>query len=178
MSVALEEVREGDWDGLRRNQETVQRNLRQPTPNARVRRNAAAQVITNATLTAITFDTEVWDVGNLWKVGTPTRLTASVTGLWVVGANVQFQVSAVGQRQIRLVQNAALNFTVKNQMTNTDGNQPILDTYGFTRMVAGDYVELYVYQNSGGNLNVEGGADYTAVLWMYRLGGYTNEGIA
>lgn len=177
MSVALKTIEPGDWDAVRENQDIIQKNLRQPVPNARVLRTTN-QSLANVTLTPIAFDAESWDVGNLWKPGQPTRLTAPITGLYAMGANAQISVNANNQRQLRFIKNGTDNFAVKNMMTLTDGNQPLMELTSMYRLAAGDYIEFYIYQNSGVALNAEAGGTYSISFWMYRISGYTNEGIA
>src|SRR5688572_32190137 len=53
-------------------------------PAARVRRTTD-QLISNSIFVPISFDTEVFDTGNFWVIGSPTLFTISEAGMYAFG---------------------------------------------------------------------------------------------
>ena len=123
--------------------------------------STANQVITSGASVAVIFDTEVngYDTSNIHdNVTNNTRLTVpagyTLARLW---GSVLYQANATGHR--------ALNFR-KNNFSFYGGTSVsllpvggiILDTQiistPWVSCVAGDYFEMFTFQNSGGNLSV------------------------
>ena len=130
--------------------------------NARVRATrTTTQSITNTTDTAIAFTTEDFDTDAFHdNVTNNSRLTvpASMGGIYLIIANVEFAANATGLRQLtmRINGNAATTNTVGMANTPTGNATRIsrLSASGIVSLSAADYVEAYVFQESGGNLNV------------------------
>jgi hypothetical protein len=138
---------------------------------ARVYHNAA-QSIANATNTILAFNSERWDVGSCHDTVTNnSRLTAPAAGLYVMGANIAWDFSAAGtMRALHLKLNATTYIA-------TDYAGPISATFGNNQNIAclyflakGDYVEVDVYQNSGGALNVAQNGNFTPEAFFARIG--------
>lgn len=174
MAAALEYVEPGNWKAVQTNFDTISANLRAAMPQARVT-NAGNVAINNVTTTAVTFDTETYDVGGVHSVAANTsRLTAPITGLYNIVATVIYAAHATGLRITWLRINGAVNINGDERGNNGGGDAVIVSVPGHYRMLAGDYVEVTVFQNSGGALNILAGSS----LMMYRVGGYANEGVA
>jgi len=177
MSVALEYISPGNWEIVQRNAEITAKHLRAPMPNARVY-NSADISIPNATLTSLTFNSEHWDVGELHSTSVNTgRLTAPITGLYMIGGHVMWAVNSTNQRSIRIAVNGT-TIAIQTSMTLTDGNDPLQTIVSAYRLAKGSYAELQVYQNSGAALNARRGGNWSPEFWMVRIGGYENEGVA
>jgi hypothetical protein len=120
---------------------------------------SAAQVIANATNTAITWDTESADTDAIHSTVTNTsRLTvpAGMGGLWGIGYTLEWAIApGAGQRAAWL----SINGNTTGRLAyNLPASMPGTDTpayAGFTTVAlnAGDFVELYVYQATGGNVS-------------------------
>lgn len=182
MSVALERVSEDDWEALQRDIDTIAGSLRPPLPQARVFNNAPL-AIPNNVVTALTFNAEHFDNGALHSLAANThRLTAQVTGLYMVGGTVEFPANAAGLRsaQIRYTTAAGVGpLTIDaDAETPAAGLVTIFSLGTLWQMFAGDWVDFAVFQTSGGALNANFTTSYSPEFWMYRVGGYTNEGIA
>lgn len=179
MSLGLERIFESDGDSgllVARNFERLDAAVNQPVPQARVF-NSVAIATANVTGKTLTFDSERWDNGSMHSVAVNTsRLTAPITGLYSIGASVQFQVAAGGYRQVWFVVNGA---TIVGLITATPNAAAalVMNPTIEWQLAAGDYVEVLVFQNSGGALNIELGASYSPDFWMSRLAGYTNLGV-
>ena len=118
--------------------------------------NSTDQVITTATITPITYDTEIADLSGMHSTSLNTsRITITKAGVYLFGFNASWAsaVSGAGRRQFAIL---------KNGTTDRIGTQEwqgiITQTVGYVGgvdvCVVGDYYESIVFQNSGGNLNI------------------------
>src|SRR5262245_18850717 len=111
-----------------------------------------AQSIEDSVTTAVAFDSERYDTAAMHDNATNnTRLTAPVPGIYLVAAAVAWPFDPDGFRQLHL--------RVNGTMTDIafQGVDPIaagLQAATQVRLEAGDFVEAYVFQDSGGLLNV------------------------
>jgi hypothetical protein len=149
-------------------------NFRQ-FPQARVYNNAAL-TITTGTTTALTFNSERWDLGTTTEQHSTSantgRLTCQVPGLYAVTLLVNWASNATGARYAWITYNTggatfAGNIgTDSRPPVNGDETRMIVTTE--YRLAVGDYVECGVYQTSGGNLNVQSGASYSPeFMWHW-----------
>lgn len=127
------------------------------------------QSVANATTTAITFDTEDFDTDGFHSTSTNTDRITIPTGkggkylfTWCIG----FAANATGIRAMPV----SVNGTNYNFFTmNNAGATYNLRQTGCVvlNLVAGDYVALQAYQESGGNLDVVGGVQNTRFACVY-----------
>lgn len=141
-----------------------------PKPSCKVY-NSAAQSIANNTNTALTFNSEYWDNGGMHSTAVNTsRITipASSGGKYWIGGNAEFVANATGTRWIGLQLNGS-SFIARKQIPSNSGSYDTgLFVATMQSLSAGDYVELIVYQNSGGALNVTNAtvAQHFWAMWM------------
>jgi len=118
--------------------------------------DSANQEIPNDTLTWLSFDTSVYDFGNLHDPGVDeTKLVAPVSGTYIIWAFVRFASNATGDRQVLLYINGVAKAPVRFPAGST----------GFTGcpisipfyLAKNDYAQCRVLQDSGGALNVDMG---------------------
>lgn len=130
------------------------RSVGHVSSGARVYNNANLP-ITNATLTALTFNTERYDTHAFHSTSVNTsRLTVPAAGRYFAGGNVIFASNATGIRQVYIRLNGTTYIAqIGVDAVSTDAT--VLDIETVWLCAAGDYVELVVYQSSGGSLNVE-----------------------
>lgn len=167
----------GDGSIADRNFRNLAKDMSPPVPQARVF-NSANISIADSTFTALTFDSERYDNGSLHDTGANTsRLTAPITGLYAIGACLQWAASAAGRRQARLRLNGTAYIDMIEHAPSAAGATTVQDPGTDYRLTAGDYVEVVVFQSSGGALNVEAAANYSPEFWMHRVGGYVNQGV-
>lgn len=146
-----------------------------PLDRVKVYRNAALSTTTAVALT-IPFDTAVPYMNNtagMWAAGAPTRLTAVNAGLYHIFGNTEFGVNGTGTRGLHM-QKSGVAAARPGQAYGaaspaTLGTRLAVSTFDY--LVAGDYVELLAYQNSGGNLPLTVADAYTTTFGMVRLGG-------
>jgi hypothetical protein len=125
--------------------------------DARVYRSTA-QTIPGSILTKLSFDVERWDVGDFWNAAEPTKLVVPVDGLYLFGAELEWDASATGNRFADFYLN---DETIIGELTsgwalNASGG-PLQHGSTVWRCAAGDEVEVRVYQSSGGDLDTVAG---------------------
>jgi protein involved in polysaccharide export with SLBB domain len=134
-------------------------------------RNSANISIPNTTFTALTFDTNDVDQG------TPTpqhstssntsRLVCQQAGLYSITAGVDFDnASSSGTRQVRLRLNGTTDIAEQNVVAFS--GHPNLCVTTIYRLAVGDYVEVVVYQDSGGSLLADTNT-WSPVFMMARI---------
>ncbi len=122
---------------------------------------STAQVVATATVTTLSFDRELFDVGDLWNPAFPTRLTVPIDGegTYLVTAIVPWAASAAGTfRQIRIAKNgtgAAPFATVPVVGGAVLCQQETL----LLPLIVSDYLEVMVLHDVGGNLNAGDGGN-------------------
>lgn len=137
-------------------------------PACRVYRSTA-QAIASGTITALALDSERYDdpVHPMHSTSiNNSRITIAVPGIYVVLGNVCWAAGASSARECGL----RLNGTTYIDWVASVGDAAITTkTAAHYRFVAGDYIELVVYQTSGGNLNVSAIGNYTpefSATWL------------
>lgn len=117
----------------------------------------AAQSIPNASYTALTFGGESWDTDGMHSTVTNTsRLTAATPGLYHVMGMVPFVANATGRRYAIVQKNGVGGATddtvnIVAVSSTTTSSTPLVNREIY--LAAGDYIELLVYQDSGGALS-------------------------
>ncbi len=144
-------------------------------PTARVYNNAAIS-ITNATETALTFNSERYDTDGIHDTGINTgRLTCQTAGKYHIYANLQFAQNTTGVRYAYLRLNGTTKIAVQRMPNDAGvaingvnaGSFCISTTY---QLAAADYVEVVVYQNSTVALNVESDGNWSPEFGMDWIG--------
>lgn len=144
-------------------------------PPAAVLRNSAAQSLTTATWTPLTWDTEDLDSDNAHSTVTNTaRYTAVTAGWYLVTGNVEFVANATGIRQARITDGTTV-FGGQNAVSASAGGTTTLSVSAMVFLAAAAFVQFEAYQTSGGALNtmVQGlvgasnGDTKMSVLWVH-----------
>jgi hypothetical protein len=137
--------------------------------------NSGAITIGNAPspLTPLTFDSEDWDTAGFHSTTTNTsRLTVPVgySGTYLITGTAQFEANATGQRIYELLVNGTSKVGHIQNTDATAANRMASNVLTLYQLDDDDYVELTVYQNSGGNLDVRAVASWSPYFMMIRLG--------
>lgn len=130
--------------------------------------NSADISVANSSSVSLTFDTEVFDSGAMHSTSTNTgRITVPTGGggVYVVGGTVEFAANATGYRSIGIRLNGGNTITGHRAITSSASVTTRLSTSAIYSLAAGDYLELQVFQNSGGALNALALADYSPTFW-------------
>jgi len=140
-------------------------------------RQAVAQSIPNATWTAATFDTEDVDTdvdgtGGHSTSSNTSRYTARYAGWYWVGGGPAFAANATGVRGTYWTNNGVALSAAQTLVSASSANETCIPARPrLVYLAAGDYLEMWVYQSSGGALNISiaGGATMNmAVAWKSR----------
>jgi hypothetical protein len=113
--------------------------------------------IPNATNTFVAFADESFDTNSIHSnVTNNTRMTipTGYAGKWLVNASILWQTGSSTQRSIGLYKNGGYygiwDMTPASSGTQTQTMSLVID------LAVSDYLEMMVYQGSGGNLNLYG----------------------
>jgi hypothetical protein len=130
--------------------------------------NSANISITSGTATALTFDTETYDVGAMHSTSVNTgRITCPTDGAgwYTIGGCVRFAANTTGYREVKIQFNGTTDLAIQRVPNSGATDDSRLSITTDFLMTPGDYVELVVAQNSGGALNVIGGLAYTPMFY-------------
>ena len=133
-------------------------------------------LITNAAVTTLASFVNITNSGNngFTLSGGRTRAGSGDAGMYHAKAQIYWQGNATGWRTIYIAKNASLNTGIANiRNENTivnNGTQTMMhECTGFLEIAANDYIDILVYQSSGGNLNVIGHSSGLTSLQLYRI---------
>lgn len=124
----------------------------------------AVQTIANTTFTSINLNAEEYDVGTMHDNAvniTRLNIPNSSSGLYLLQGQVSFAGNATGVREIRIIKNGSTTTPVGRSTDAAFNSTQILNVSALVQATASDYFELQAYQSSGGNLDVNYGADST-----------------
>lgn len=140
---------------------------------ARVYNNASISV-NNATLTALTFNSERYDNDTIHDTSSNSgRLTCNTAGKYLIAGHIQWGDDATGFRLIAIRLNGTTYIgihshpAVANNATDNATYQSVSTIYDLS---VGNYVELVVEQISGGALNVVSSGNFSPEFEMNRIG--------
>lgn len=129
---------------------------------------SAAQAIATSTVTAITWDTELYDTDAMHSTSSNTaRLTAPVAGKYHISGTAQFAANATGFRAAWLRINGSTLIDADQDGAPVASADCFLHVSRDWLFAAADYVELVVEQSSGGSLNFGGTTISDAGLQMH-----------
>lgn len=119
-------------------------------PAVKATRTAAfsAGLVPNATMTAIPWDSEDYDTDSSHDLSTnTTRLVAKTSGVYRIYGQLNWPILAAGFRELAIRRNGStIGIEDTPNTNNTQAQQVVTEAY----LAAGDYVELFAWQSSGG----------------------------
>jgi hypothetical protein len=133
--------------------------------------NSANQSINNATLTAVTFNSESFDTDAYHSTATNTSrftIPSGKAGKYLVSATLNFGSNATGVRYISLYKNGAAVIYGNSVPGSSAGGTALAMSY-LVDLAVSDYIELYAYQSTGVAADVLGGSTLT-VFQLHYLG--------
>ncbi|MDN5930107.1 MAG: hypothetical protein L0I24_03440 [Pseudonocardia sp.] len=145
------------------------------TPRAYVYQSSVTSIANSAaSWTLLPFQAEIFDVANNYDGGgdspmhdnstNPSRVYARTTGKYEINGQVQFVLNATGYRSVQVRLNSAGSGSGGSQiaLNVVDASSAALVSVQIptieVALTAGDYVEAFGQQNSGGALNTVVGA--------------------
>lgn len=138
-------------------------------PSARVWNSANITLADNVE-TTLTFDSEQLDPWGMHDpLVNPSRLTCIVPGTYLIGANVGFVASSVGQRYLVFVVNGVSRIAKTTFTSFGASGGPGLVLATLYPLNAGDYVTVAAYQNSGAPLDVTSTNPGQPVFWAAKF---------
>lgn len=132
--------------------------------------NSGDITIGNSSWTALTFDSERYDTDTIHStVANTSRLTATTAGYYLISATARFDFNTTGQRILMIYLNNTTGIA-RQGIGNADAtNREHLNCTTVYYLSASDYVEAQVYQDSGGNLDIEQVGNYSPEFMMQRI---------
>lgn len=143
-------------------------------PRAEVYQGASTNMPTSGTAALMLFDTEAYDSDTMHSTSSNTsRLVATTAGLYAVFFQLAWAANATGVRQLDIKKNAGGNFASGSFVST----QRIVPPSGViataageldVQMNAGDYLEMFGTQTSGGALASSPGSyvTYFGMRWV------------
>jgi hypothetical protein len=130
---------------------------------------SAGQTISNNTQTAITWSNEYFDTDAFHSTVTNTSrftIPSGKDGKYLFTATARFAANSTGIRSWTYYKNGsgAMQPTAQNALSS--GGSAMSAVYA-TSLVAGDYIELFCFQTSGGNLDILADTDNTYITVTY-----------
>jgi hypothetical protein len=123
--------------------------------------NSTDQNVTNNTYTALTYNTEFFDTDSFHSTSSNTSRMTIPTGkggYYQVYGAAAFGASTTGDKQLFIRKNNTDIFFSGMGSYNQGRNNVFIS--GTINCAAGDYLEIFAYQNSGGTLDVGGGTRF------------------
>jgi hypothetical protein len=116
---------------------------------------STAQTVSNNTLTKMQFNAEEFDTNSNFDSTTNYRFTPTVAGYYQINANASLGGGAVGATQCAIYKNGAAIVSGSGIVNNvTIGGMVTASTLIYLNGST-DYVEFYVWQNTGGSINLQ-----------------------
>jgi len=127
---------------------------------ASVTKDGTAQSLSNATYTAIVYQTEDYDTDTFHDTSSNTSrftIPAGKNGKYLFTVVVNFATDNAGDRRLAIYKNgSAVLYAVG--ITSTNNSDTRIGTSVVYNLVATDYIEIFAFQNSGTSINLRGGA--------------------
>lgn len=116
--------------------------------------------VPNVTWTRLSFTTAAWDTDSMKAAGTVTGLSINTTGLYVITISAAFDTNTTGvNREILIDKGTASTLTTvlaAASLTWGANGYADLNASIVAPLTAGDTVQAFAFQNSGGALNMLG----------------------
>lgn len=138
---------------------------------ARVYANANQIIPNGGDGTKLSFSTVRWDTDGLFDIADPTKLTIKTDGVYIITALIEWATSANGVRYVDIL----LNNTDYIGIESRQGASAAIYMHATSiyTLKAGDYIEVLVFQNSGGNLDVVYETQASPELTVQRIGAWS-----
>lgn len=122
--------------------------------------STSGQSISNNSVTIVQFGTKDWDDHGIFSTSS-NQATANIAGKFQVCAGAWISGSATGTRELYIYKNGSLHTVLYSAAGNATGYE--LANCGDANVLAGDTLDIRIFQNSGGALTLATGAGYN---WM------------
>ena len=113
---------------------------------------SSGQTLSNSTFTKVSLNTKVFDTASAFDATTNYRFTPQVAGYYQINGAIGTVGAALGYSQISIYKNGSIN----TQGSGCPNNTVVGGICNVSAVIylngSTDYVELFAWQNSGGNL--------------------------
>lgn len=123
-------------------------------PRVSATRNTAQSIANNTGNVLVSWSVENYDVGGMFSATSTTLATipAGKGGLYLVSVAIEFDTNSTGYRALYLNRNGSTQ--TRQTVTAISGNPTRVESTTIMNCAAGDTISIGVFQNSGGNLNI------------------------
>ncbi|MDG4809946.1 hypothetical protein O7634_24610 [Micromonospora sp. WMMD1120] len=132
------------------------------TRSVRARRTNTLSLSSGA-VTAISFDAEDFDNSSMFAA-TSTIITLPIGGLWGFAAGGVFASNGTGLRRLLVDVNGSGTYPWIDSRSAVSGDNTAITLSDTHVAAAGDQLQLFAHQNSGGALNLLAGVRFSAWL--------------
>jgi hypothetical protein len=131
--------------------------------------HSANQSITSGTETTLSFNSENFDNDTIHDNATNNwRLTCKTAGKYLVYFTFEFAANATGERYAYIRRNGTTAMAYDIRQAVSASLPTTLDKARVLDLAVNDFVDVIVFQNSGGALNVSAAGVYSPVFGMVR----------
>lgn len=129
----------------------------------------ANQTFASAAFTKVTLNTKDYDIGSNFDATTNYRFTAPATGYYRITAHAKATGFTTGYR---LIVNIFKNGAVWSDGQTNPGstNDVTVEDNDLLYLASGDYIEMYVYQNTGANQTLYAGSQADTWITIQQVG--------
>lgn len=113
---------------------------------------ATDQTIANNTDVRISYSNERWDTDSMWDVSDPTKVYINTAGVYNITSQVLWKTTSTNGVRISAI---LINNQIYAAYDSKAGSTPYQNITTMYNLSADDYVEILVYQTSGGNLDLQ-----------------------
>lgn len=110
--------------------------------------------INNATPTAITWNTEVYDTGGFWDVSDPTKFTITQSGWYAMSAYAWWAADSDGGRRLYWLKDGTTTLNRESTASPAQHNDVSNSTSAVAYLTSGQYLQVIADQNSNNALNI------------------------
>lgn len=134
-----------------------------------ISKSGGTQSISNATQTALQYTSEVFDTDGFHDNATNnSRITIPTGkgGKYLITSSIQWDASGTGRRTLRIYVNGSFGNSYFNEISPVASTYPFNVFTGVLALNAGDYIETFVNQTSGGTMNPDGNTFYFNAIYL------------
>lgn len=143
-----------------------------PMPSATIF-NSADQPAPSPGTTILTYDSVLWDDGGFYDPAHPTRLTAPIPGLYLVGANAAIQIFAADKLWMEIMKNGPPGIVHHSHWCETTGwAGGTISLQTLVRLETADFLQTRLFHQGPGGDWITAMPDYSPHFWIVYLGPY------
>jgi len=137
------------------------------TAHTRYTQGASPISVATNSFTKITWTAQNYRTGDVTNNPAGTDVTLVRAGLWSITARAVFAANASGGRQVLVARSSDITQEYATQGCGTTAAMNIPVTASTTdRFAAGETISAWVWQNSGGNLDLVAGYAFMSLAWI------------